>query len=50
MAKEPTPKSTEPLAAYRVEGGKFAAYNSHGLAWLVSETEAERLGIREAGK
>lgn len=50
MAKEPTPKSIEPLAAYRVQGGKYAAYNAQGQAWLVSETEAQRLGIREAGQ
>lgn len=51
MAKKPDPappKRTGVLGAYRVEGGRFAAYDAEGKTYLVSETQAEALGIKEA--
>jgi hypothetical protein len=48
MAKTPEPTSTAPLAAYRVQGGKFAAYDATGRAWIIPQDQAEALGIREA--
>ena len=48
MAKTPEPVSTAPLAAYRVQGGRFAAYDATGRAQIVTQEQAEALGIREA--
>ncbi len=42
------PATTGPIGAYKVEGGRFAAYDATGRNWLVSQDQAEAMGIREA--
>jgi hypothetical protein len=52
MAKKPADDQPEPkrkteiLGAYRLEGGGFAAYSGEGRTKVISQTEAEAIGVR----
>ena len=52
MAKKPTDgqptlkSPTNIIGAYRVDGGRFASFDGEGRAKIITEAEAESIGVR----
>jgi hypothetical protein len=44
---QPTLKaSTNTIGTYRVDGGRFASYDGEGRTKIITEAEAEAIGVR----